>query len=187
MSDITPFILEDKAFSHFKEYPKSLGDSWVLLTIFDEKNSLGGVCSLYFDERHPKGTIIISKKILNDYPDAFATFDKDGSFNRIYTSPKFRGSGIIKSLGMILRTLLYDRFNIYLSIAKTNNKAGLAAMKSGVREIIKAESNDEVVKSKFWKEQQNSSETVDLDLMEYRDPISPSYWHGIRYNENKEY
>lgn len=185
MSDSVPFILEDKAFAHFKKYPETLNGSWVLLTIFDEKNRLGGVCSLYFNEKNPNGTIIISKKVSNDYPDAFATFDKDGSFNRIYTSPKFRGSGVIKSLGMLLRTLLYDRFGIYLSIAKTNNKAGLAAMKSGVREIIKAESNEEVVSGKFWKNSENSSEDIDPELMEYRDPISPSYWHSARYDEDK--
>lgn len=181
IDNIKTIYLEDKVFAVFNKYPKELQDSWVLITIFDEKNNLGGVCSLYINDQNPKGSILISNKINNMFPDAYITFDKDGSFNRIYTRPKYRNLGIMKNLGNVLKTIIYKKLNIYITTAKLHNPAGHEVMKSGISLSLGSNDKDDVVKSKYWKEP-NSIEP--LEDMEYRDPCSPSYWHDINYKND---
>jgi len=176
--DTSSVYSQDKVFVTFNKYPESLQNSWVLITIFDAKNTLGGVCSLYINDKFPKGTIIISKKIYNDYPDAYITFDKNGSFNRIYTSTKYRKNGIMKYLGNLLKTILFAKYKLYLDTAKTHNAVGHEVMKSGINMALKMDIKDRVTETPYWKDPPLIHQ---IDLMEYRDPMSPSYWYDIRY------
>lgn len=178
IENISSVAIEDKIFVTFNKYPESLKNSWVLITIFDEKNTLGGVCSLYINDKFPTGKIIISKKIYNDYPDAYITFDKDGSFNRIYTSTEYRKSGIMKALGNVLKTIMFAKYGLYLNTAKTHNEEGHEVMKSGINMALNMERKDNVLDTPYWK---NPTFIHKVNLIEYRDPISPSYWHDIRY------
>lgn len=177
-TNIKSTYIDDKVFINFDKYPDELKDSWVLITLFDEKNPLGGLCSLYIDDRNPKGTIIISKKINNVFPDAYVTWDKDGSANRIYTNPKYRKTGIMKNLGNLLKPVVYKKINLYVHTSKLHNPIGHEVMKSIIGLSLGGISNEDVVKYKYWKEP-NAIEP--LDDMEYRDPCSPAYWHDISY------
>lgn len=106
--------LDNKVFLEFDQYPEELLNSWILVTLFDEKNYLGGVCSLYINNKFPSGTIIFSEFIDNDFPDAYVSWEKNGKFNRIYCSPKYRKSGVVTTLGAVARTLVYFKTKVYL-------------------------------------------------------------------------
>lgn len=178
IQDVSSVTVEDKIFVTFNKYPESLKNSWVLITIFDEKNNLGGVCSLYINNKFPTGSIIISKKIYNDYPDAYITFDKDGSFNRIYTRREYRKSGIMKYLGNILKTIMFAKYGLHINTAKTHNLEGHEVMKSGINLALNMKEKDLVVDTTYWKDPKFIHQT---NLMEYRDPMAPFYWYDIRY------
>ncbi len=76
-----------------KEYPKELSGSWFCFTKIEGHPILAGMCAVYFNDEYPSGTIIVSNYVLDQYPDIYATWDKDYMSNRMFVSPKLRKSG----------------------------------------------------------------------------------------------
>lgn len=74
-------------------YPEELFGSWFCFTQLDDHPILAGICSVYFNDQYPSGTIIVSNYILDEYPDIYATWDKDYMSNKMFVSPKLRKSG----------------------------------------------------------------------------------------------
>jgi hypothetical protein len=83
------FNIED--FKDF-EYPKKLKGSWMYFVFFKDHTRLDGICCVYFNDKFKSGTILQGTKILNDYPDIYATWNKveeDGTMfsDRMYVEP----------------------------------------------------------------------------------------------------
>ena len=103
----------------YSQYPTELGESWVQVTFFEDHPTLGGVIALYKNNRYTTGTIIFSKYILNDYPDMYLTFTKNGNIagtdkntgilaDRMYTNPIYRKRGYWKFVGTLMRSIIYS-------------------------------------------------------------------------------
>jgi len=76
-----------------REYPKELSGSWFCFTKIEDHPILAGICSVYFNDKYPSGTMVVSNYILDEYPDIYATWDKDYMSNKMFVSPKLRKSG----------------------------------------------------------------------------------------------
>lgn len=167
--------LDNKVFLEFDQYPEELLNSWILVTLFDEKNYLGGVCSLYINNKFPSGTIIFSEFIDNDFPDAYVSWEKNGKFNRIYCSPKYRKSGVVTTLGAVARTLVYFKTKVYLIISTDVTEIGLKTMKRGISNILQVKDIESIKDTEHWKDPENINKEIMLD---YRDPVPPAHWHS---------
>jgi hypothetical protein len=75
------------------EYPKELFGSWFCFTKIEDHPIVTGMCSVYFNDEYPSGTIIVSNYILDQYPDIYATWNKDYMSHKMFVSPKLRKSG----------------------------------------------------------------------------------------------
>lgn len=167
--------LDNKVFLEFDKYPEDLLDSWVLVTLFDEKNYLGGICCLYINDKFPPGTIIFSKFIDNDFPDAYVSWEKGGRFNRIYCSPKYRKLGITTTLGALARTLVYFKTKAYLIIGTDATEIAVETMKSGISKILQYQDKEYVSKTNYWEDAKNISTE---EMLDYRNPVPPAHWHS---------
>jgi hypothetical protein len=83
-------------------YPEKLFGSWMHFVFFEDHHALDGICSVYFNDKYPSGSICTSSKMLNDYPDIYATWQKPGLDNtivadRMLVIPRLRQSGIGKA------------------------------------------------------------------------------------------
>lgn len=105
-----------------KQYPEELSGSWFCFTQIDDHPILAGICSVYFNNNYPSGTMLVSNYILDEYPDIYATWDKDYMSNKMFVSPKLRKSGkgknalivgdqFIKFLGNELKYIYGDHNN----------------------------------------------------------------------------
>jgi hypothetical protein len=86
----------DKIVKHItkiKHYPEELDGSWYCITVLENHPILHGMGSFYFNDEYPSGTLIVSNYIFDQYPDIYATWDKDYMSNRMFVSPKLRKSG----------------------------------------------------------------------------------------------
>lgn len=83
------------------EYPEALKGSWWVFTYLDDHPVLAGICSIYFNDKYPSGTVIISNYVLDQYPDLYATWDKQVNVNKSFVSPKLRKNGKGKTALMV--------------------------------------------------------------------------------------
>lgn len=107
-TEIIPFYTNGVATPLFKEYPVEFGDSWICVTFLKDHPDLSLIAMLYKNNKYPKGTIIFSKYIHNDYPDMYYTLDKDHLANRVYTNPMYRRRGYWKIFGSLMRSIIYN-------------------------------------------------------------------------------
>lgn len=75
-------------------YPEELGGSWFCITFLPDHPILDGIACVYFDNKYPTGSVIFSEKVLNKYPDIYATWDKDIYADRMFVSHKYRNQNI---------------------------------------------------------------------------------------------
>jgi hypothetical protein len=139
-----------------KVYPKELAGSWFNFTIIEDHPILAGICSVYFDNLYPSGTIVISEKIINKYPDIYATWDKNYRASRMFVSPKLRKSGKGKNA-----LLIGDEFIRFLGndllYSYGNNPNG-----------------DFLVKGAYsLKKDIDEIKVNDSDMFDFRDPAYP--------------
>lgn len=99
------------------EYPKELDGAWFYYVFFKEDTGIkiDGICCIYFNDKHPSGSVLTGDYVLNDYPDAYSSWgkpDKDGNVKsaRVFVSPILRGKGIAKAGGAYGMTMLKDIF-----------------------------------------------------------------------------
>lgn len=171
---MTTVFIEDKVFLHYNEYPEDLLSSWILFTTFDEKSPFGGICALYINDKHPKGTIIYSNAIGDDAPDSYVTWHKNGKINRVYTSNKYRGLGIVTTLGALTRTLLYFKNNLYLEHSYDPTEIADNAMATAIGKILNEKDQSKVRKSTHWKQPSVNGK----EMVSTRDPVPPAYWYS---------
>lgn len=176
---MAPIFIEGEAFLDYAEYPKEFLSSWILFTIFDEKSSHGGICALYINDTHPKGTIIYSNTVMNEAPDAYMTWQKDGQFNRAYTSNKYRRMGIASSLGPLTRTLLYLKTGICTSYPNDPTAIADELMAEALRKTLNEKDTDAVRKNSHWRPNWKKDPYLNKKIMDStRDPVPPAYWYS---------
>jgi hypothetical protein len=121
------------------DYPGELVGSWTSFVFFDNHPKLDGICCIYFNERFPSGTICVSNKILNDYPDIYATWnkpDKDGNIisDRMSVSRHLRNLGLGKTSLQFGAKVLKDVFDKTL-IHKHGSASGNKLWKSAFGDL----------------------------------------------------
>lgn len=79
--------------SKINKYPGELDGSWFCFTLIKDHPMLAGICSVYFNDQYPSGTMVVSNYIIDKYPDIYATWDKDYMSNKMFVSPKIRKTG----------------------------------------------------------------------------------------------
>lgn len=129
------------------EYPEQIKGAWFYYVFFENHPSknIDGICSIYFNDKYPSGSVCVGDYILNDYPDAYSSWtkpDKDGYVKsaRTFVSPILRGKGIAKTGGAYGMAMLRDVFGktvIHESGPEIGNMAYLAAAKFGNLPIFK--------------------------------------------------
>lgn len=139
-----------------EEYPKELTGSWFNFTILEDHPILAGICSVYFNETYPSGTIVVSEKIINQYPDIYATWDKNYRAGRMFVSPKLRKNGKAKKA-----LLIGDEFIRFLgndlSYSYGNHPNG-----------------DFLIKGTYsLNKNVNETKVDDLNMFDFRDPAYP--------------
>ena len=92
-------------------WPEVLDGYWMHLAKLDNHSSISYCGSLYKNDKYKSGTIIVSNYILNDYPDVYATLDKNNELNRVYTNPALRPSHVWEWWGVITKFLLKNNLN----------------------------------------------------------------------------
>jgi hypothetical protein len=176
---MAPIFIEGEAFLDYAEYPKEFLSSWILFTTFDEKSSHGGICSLYINDMYPKGTIIYSNTVMNETPDAYLTWQKDGQFNRAYTSHRYRRMGIGSSLGPLTRTLLYFKSGICTSYPNDPTPIADNMMALALSKTLNEKDRNMVRKNSHWRPNWKIDPALNKKVMDStRDPVSPAYWYS---------
>jgi hypothetical protein len=176
---MAPIFIEDKVFLDYTEYPKEFLSSWILFTTFDEKSSHGGICALYINDMYPKGTIVYSNTIMNETPAAYITWQKDGKFNRAYTSNKYRRMGIASSLGPLTRTLLYLKSGIFISYPNDPTAIADEVIAKALGKTLNEKDTDIVRKNPHWKPDWKMNPYSNKKIMDSsRDPVPPAYWYS---------
>lgn len=122
------FELIDTSDSEELRYPEELSGSWAYFTLFKDHPTLAGIACLHFNDKYPSGSMHISDRIMNDYPDMYGTWKKDdgtGTFvmDRALVSPLLRNRGIGRA-GLSYGTKLLEYFMDTNAIHKYGSEIG---------------------------------------------------------------
>jgi hypothetical protein len=154
----------------FSSYPEELGNSWIHNCFMEDHPSIGLVSCVYFNDKYPKGTVIFSRHILNDYPDMYITWDKKYLANRMYTNPIHRRKGYWKFVGVLLRCLMYGYNRTVVDGSDDRafaiEKAYLKMMSFGQKKWLP--NNGRMLKHKGW------------EIQPPREPAYPYIWYNQR-------
>ncbi len=138
------------------KYPEELKGSWFNFTNIKDHPILAGICSVYFNDLYPSGTIIFSDYIINEYPEIYATWDKDYMSNKMFVSPKFRKSKKGKS-ALLVGDEVLKFFGNELRYRYGDHNNG-----------------DFLFNGAYSLDKENKNKVVDdLDMFDFRDPAYP--------------
>lgn len=168
---ITPVINNGVATASFSQYPKEFGNSWVHVTLFDDHLTHAAIMCLYINDKYPNGTIIISKYIMNDYPDMHCTLNKNFEGERIYTNPTYRKRGYWKLFATLMRSVLYNYNGVVID--STSNRA--LAVERAYMSMMK------LVDQKRWLHNNGRMfKHMGSEIEPPRDPAYPATWYNQR-------
>jgi hypothetical protein len=169
--------VENKIIPIFSAWPKELSGWWMQIT----KVSLvqtGWVCQFYCNDTHPEGTVITSEFIQKDYPDMYLLVDHDGTVDRVYINPAYRKRGLLAVSGPILRSLMYEFFNIIVETTTDSSlktKKGIVEAYGSIGEYIPSRKPEELL-----------SDISVSDILPPRDPVYPFIWVKERVGGKNE-
>jgi len=138
------------------QYPEELFGSWFCFTNIENHPILSGICSVYFNDKYPSGTILLSNYIIDEYPDIYATWDKDYMSNKMFVSPKLRKSGKGKNA-----LIVGDQ---YIKFLGNELKYSYGEHKNGDFLFNGAYSLDKEIENK---------KVDDFNMFDFRDPAYP--------------
>jgi hypothetical protein len=163
--------IEGKIVPIFSAWPKELEGWWLQITDVSLLQTRW-VCQFYFNNTHPEGTVVVSNSILKAYPDMYLLVDHNGTVDRVYINPAYRKRGLLGVSGPILRTLMYEIFNV---IVETTTDSSLKTE----RGIVEAyESGGEHIPKR--KPEELLSDISVEDILPPRDPVYPFVWAAER-------
>lgn len=160
----------------FSSMPDQLKGCWIQITKLNSSH-LSYIMAGYFNDDHPENTIIVSDYLPTQYPDMYATFNKNLRNERVYINPIYRKKGLLGAMAMIGRSIFYDYLNIIVDIPLDFSK--------------KTEKAANLVKS-LWQEEfemvpvEKRSAISLFDMEPPRDPAYPDVWHGHRIGGKNE-
>lgn len=163
--------VKDKIVPIFSAWPKELAGWWLQISevsLFQTK----WVCAFYFNDTHPEGTIIVSSFVAKDYPDMYLLVDHDGTVDRVYINPVYRKRGLLSVSGPILRSLMYEFFNIIVETTTDSSlktKSGILGAYQSIEEHIPSRKPEELL-----------SDISVEDILPPRDPVYPFVWVNER-------
>lgn len=154
----------------FSSIPDQLKGSWIHITKVDLK-MVNYVIGVYFNNKYPEGTIIISDMIPSEYPDMYATVNKNSITERVYITPNYRKKGLLAVFGLIGRFVFYQYLNMTVDVSFDSSEKNKKAM-----QIFKSTLNEKI--EKFPKEKMSAISLFDINPP--RDPVYPNIWHEHR-------
>lgn len=153
-----------------KNYPKELFGSWFCFTKLENHPILAGMCAVYFNDKYPSGTLIVSTCIVDQYPDIYATWDKDYTATRMFVSPKLRKSGKGKNA-----LIVGDQFIKFLG-NELHSAYG------------EHENGDFLLNGAYFLDKKNENKYVDdLNMFDFRDPAYPLIHFDKRFIKYEVY
>jgi hypothetical protein len=169
--------IEGKIVPIFSAWPKELSGWWLQITEVSLLQTKW-VCQFYFNNTHPEGTVVVSNYVPKSYPDMYLLVDHDGTVDRVYINPAYRKRGLLGVSGAVLRTLMYEIFNI---IIETTTDSSLKT-KRGIIEAY--ESGGEYIPPRQAEEFLSDISTE--DILPPRDPVYPFVWAMERIGGKNE-
>lgn len=162
--------VNEKAIPIFSAWPNELSGGWLQITEVS-LHQTKWVCQFYFNDIYPEGTILVSTFISKDYPDIYLLIDHDGTIDRVYINPVYRKKGLLGST-CILRTIMYDLFNIIIDTTTDSNLKTHKGIISGY-----AVGSEKIPERK---PEQFLSDISIQDILPPRDPVYPFVWVNER-------
>ena len=163
--------VEDKSIPIFSSWPKELSGWWLQITevsLFQTKL----VAGFYFNDKRPEGSVIISSFLPKEYPDIYCLIGKDSVVDRVYVNPVYRKKGYLAPCAPILRSIIYEIFNLIIEATKDQSPKIYQAMGEAYRIL------GEPVPSRNPEE--SLSEMALSDIEPPRDPVFPYTWTSER-------
>jgi hypothetical protein len=154
----------------FSSMPDQLKGSWVHVSKVD-LSKVNYVIGVYFNDRYPEGTIVMSDMIPSEYPDMYATVNKDSITERVYITPNYRKKGLLAVFGLIGRFIFYKYLDMTVDVSYDSSEKNKKAMN-----IFKSTLNEKIEE---FPEEKKSSISV-FDINPPRDPVYPNVWHEHR-------
>jgi hypothetical protein len=151
----------------FSAWPKELSGWWLQITEVSLLQTRW-VCQFYFNDINPEGTVVVSNFVKKEYPDMYLLVDHDGTVDRVYINPVYRKKGLLAVSGPILRTLMYEFFNIIVETTTDSSlktKSGIVGAYESIGEYIPPRKSEEVL-----------SDISIGDILPPRDPVYPFVW-----------
>jgi hypothetical protein len=155
----------------FSSMPEELKGCWIHVTKLDNLAQVKYVICVYFNNTHPENTIVISDFLPTEYPDLYATVNKNLMNERVYIQPKYRKKGLLPAFGLIGRTIFYEYLDALCDVPLDRSMQTESATCKA-----KAMCNEEI---KEVPVEQRSAISL-FDINPPRDPVYPNIWHGHR-------
>jgi hypothetical protein len=163
--------IENKSIPIFSSWPKELAGWWLHITEVDLFQTRM-VAGFYFNDKNPEGSVLISKCLPKEYPDIYCLIGKDSVVDRVYVNPIYRKKGFLAPCAPILRSIIYEIFNLIIEATKDQSPKIYQAMGEAYRVL------GEPVPSRNPEE--SLSEMALDDIEPPRDPVFPFTWASER-------
>lgn len=166
----------------FNSFPKEFEGWWINLVFPKNLIAADFVFIMYKNNLFETGTILESKKILNDYPDFMVVYKKNPNNAMIYNSlhiymnPKYRGKGLSKLALPLLRSIMYEKYKILISYPLNTTPSAFAVWKSAEK-LVKGSVETKII-SKF-----RSKKNIDFkkEAKVERNLLYPFIWYNPRF------
>lgn len=154
----------------FSSIPDQLKGSWIHITKVD-LIKINYVIGVYFNNKYPEGTIVISDMMPVEYPDMYATVNKNLITERVYITPSYRKKGLLAVFGLVGRFIFYKYLDMIADISFDSSEKNKKAM-----QILKSTLNEKI---EDFPEENKSAISI-FDINPPRDPVYPNVWHKHR-------
>lgn len=155
----------------FKSIPKEFENSWIKITKLNLEKTKHVAC-FYFNDKYPSGTVIVSNKVDDSYPDIYVTFDKNNQAERLYINPLMRKKGYLHIVPLVLRKCFWEYLGIIVD-GSTDRSYKADRAYNIAKEILNETPS---LNNKI----ENLSANARYEIEPPRDPIYPNVWSNQR-------
>jgi hypothetical protein len=150
--------------------PAELDGFWVHVCVEPDQKDYTYIVSIYKNDEHPTGTIVLSKYLPYAYPDMYVCIDNNYHTVRMYTNPIHRRNGYWVLFGAFLKPFFAKQFNVELEAPSDRSK---------LADRIYARAR--LLAGQTFATTPLRGGRIDQDEMEPpRDPAFPLIWFGQR-------
>ena len=98
---------------HF-DFPEKLTGFWVHVCVEPDTKDFTYIVSIYKNNLHPTGTVLLSNTLPYDYPDMYMCVDNNYHAIRVYTNPIHRRNGYWVLFGVFFKSFFATQFYVNL-------------------------------------------------------------------------